>query len=100
MYSSLDDHNISIIIDHCVTRTDTIVMIGFRLLHPRTTVYFQNGVVGCVGDYDPRGGLLAAIQLVKFIAAQRIITPFHTYTFIMSHQVLVTAFAIKLPYSM
>jgi hypothetical protein len=94
VYSSLDDHNISIIIDHCVTHTDTIVMIGFRLLHPRTTVYFQNGVVGCVGDYDPRGGLLAAIQLVKFIAAQRIITPFHNYTFIMSHHALVT---LRLP---
>ena len=36
----------------------------------------------------------------KFIAAQRIITPSHTYTlFSMSpHHVLVTAFAIKLPY--
>jgi hypothetical protein len=69
-------------------------MIGFRFLHPRTTVYFQNGVVGCVGDDDPRGGLLAAIQLVKFIAAQRIITPFHNYTFIMSHHALVT---LRLP---
>ena len=45
-------------------RTDTIVMIGFRLLHPRTTTYFQNGV-GCVGDDDARRGLLAAIQLLQ-----------------------------------
>jgi hypothetical protein len=30
----------------------------------------------------------------EFIAAQRILTPFHTYTFIMSHHVLVT---LRLP---